>query len=112
MLGIGAGHALGVAVLSALAVVFVGGPEYADLQGRLWGFAVLGTLLSMIQLMVYEVVARQCQRMVLVVWTTLLLLVCAAPFVGGLSALLAVVVTLDAMLFLLLLVVSLRSRPS
>ena len=93
-------------------MVFVGGPEYADLQDRLWVFAALGTLLSMIQVMVYEVVARQHQRMVLLVWTTLLVLLCAAPFVGGLTALLAVVVTLDALLFGVLLVVSLRSRTS
>ena len=112
VLGIGLVAVLGVTVLSTLAVVFVGGSEYADLQGRLWGFAVLGTLLSLIQVMVYEVVARQHQRMVLVVWTTLLVLLCAAPFVGGLSALLAVVVTLDALLFGVLLVVSLRSRTS
>ena len=112
VLGIGLVAVLGVIVLSALAVIFVGGPEYADLQGRLWGFAVLGTLLSLIQVMVYEVVARQHQRMVLVVWTTLLALLCAAPFVGGLTALLTVVVTLDALLFSVLLVVSLRSRTT
>jgi hypothetical protein len=47
-----------------------------------------------------------------VVWTTLLLLLCAAPFVVGLTGLLTVVVTLDALLFTLLLVVSLRSRTT
>ncbi|QWZ09418.1 oligosaccharide flippase family protein [Nocardioides panacis] len=112
VLGIGLVAVLGVTVLSALAVVFVGGSEYADLQGLLWGFAVLGTLLSLIQVMVYEVVARQHQRMVLVVWTTLLVLLCAAPSVGGLTGLLTVVVTLDTLLFVVLLVVSLRSRTS
>ena len=80
VLGIGAGRRRsGSRVLSTLAVVFVGGSEYADLQGRLWGFAVLGTLLSLIQVMVYEVVARQHQRMVLVVWTTLLVLLLRRP---------------------------------
>ena len=56
---------LGAAVLSRLAVTFIGGREYADLQDRLWLFAALGTLLAMLQLMVYNVVARQHQRTVL-----------------------------------------------
>ena len=68
VLAIGAVTVGGVAVLSRLAVVFIGGPEYADLQGRLWVFAALGTLLAMLQLMIYGVVARQHQRMVFVAW--------------------------------------------
>ena len=115
-LGAGARHRRGrrrsgVAVLSALAVVFVGGPEYADLQGRLWGFAVLGTLLSLIQVMVYEVVARQHQRMVLVVWATLAGAAVRRPVRRRADRPAdRRRCTLDALLFMVLLVVSLRSR--
>ena len=100
----------GVAVLSPIAVSFVGGPAYSDLQDRLWLFAVLGTLLAMIQLMVYDVVARQHQRMVFVVWAALLTLACVAPLVGSLTFLITVVVGIDLLLFLVLFAVSLR-RP-
>ena len=110
VLAIGLATVLGVAVLSRLAVSFVGGPAYSDLQSQLWLFAVLGTLLAMIQLMVYDVVARQHQQMVFVVWAALVGLACVAPVVGSLTFLITVVVGIDLLLFLVLLVVSLR-RP-
>jgi O-antigen/teichoic acid export membrane protein len=110
VLAIGLVTVAGVAALSRLAVSFVGGPAYSDLQDQLWLFAVLGTLLAMIQLMVYDVVARQHQQMVFVVWAALVGLACAAPLVGSLTFLITVVVGIDLLLFLVLLVVSLR-RP-
>jgi hypothetical protein len=110
VLAIGAVTVLGVALLSRLAVVFIGGPEYAELQGRLWLFAVIGTLLAMIQLMVYDVVARQHQRMVYVIWAALLVLLCATPFVDTLTALVTVVLVVDLTLLLALLAISLRRR--
>jgi O-antigen/teichoic acid export membrane protein len=109
VLAIGTVTVLGVAVLSQLAVVFIGGPEYAALQGRLWVFAALGTLLAMLQLMIYDVVARQHQRMVFVVWAGMALLLAAAPFLDSLTALLSTVVTIDALLFVVLLLASLRT---
>jgi len=110
VLAIGAVTVAVVAALSGLALVFIGGPEYAALQGRLWVFAVLGTVLAMLQLMVYDVVARQHQRMVLVVWAALAALVCIAPFVGSVNGLLAAVVGVDAVLLLVLLAASLLVR--
>jgi O-antigen/teichoic acid export membrane protein len=107
VLAIGAVTTLGVAVLSALAVTFVGGPEYADLQDKLWVFAALGTLLAMLQLMIYNIVARQRQRTVLLVWAALVALVAAATAVDSLDSLLVVVVGIDAALFVVLLVRSL-----
>ena len=44
----------------------------AEVEPRLWVFAILGTLLSMIQLLVYSVLARQGTRSVYVVWLALL----------------------------------------
>jgi O-antigen/teichoic acid export membrane protein len=98
---------VGVALLSALAVVFVGGSQYSDLQGRLWAFAALGTLLAMLQLMVYNIVARQRQRTVLLVWGAFLVLYASTPFIDSLDTLLTVVLSVDALLFLLLLARSL-----
>jgi len=107
VLGIGAATVLGTAVLSALAVVFVGGSEYADLQGRLWVFAVLGTLLAMIQLLIYNIVARQRQRTVLLVWAALVALLVVARFLGSYTELVTAVVAIDGALFLVLLARSL-----
>ncbi len=104
---IGSVTTLGVAVLSSLAVVFVGGSQYAELQDQLWIFAALGTLLAMLQLMVYNIVARQRQRTVLLVWGAFLVLYASTPFVSSYEVLLTVVVCVDALLFLLLLARSL-----
>ena len=62
---------LGAAVLPRLALVFVGGADYAEISDSLAVFAVLGTVLSMLQLLVYSVLARQAHRSVLLVWLAL-----------------------------------------
>ena len=111
VLAIGALAVAGTAVFSGLAVVFIGGPEYAALQSQLWAFAGLGTLLAMVQLMVYNVVARQDQRSVYLIWAALLVLLCTVPFVGSVAALVTVVASVDGALLVVLLLLSLR-RPS
>lgn len=46
-------------LLSGLALVFIGGDDYAGVQDRLWLFAVLGGLLSVLQLLVYAGLAKR-----------------------------------------------------
>lgn len=108
VLAIGVVTVAGAAVLSGLAVVFVGGPAYADLQSKLWAFAGLGTLLAMLQLMVYNVVAKQHQRSVFVIWAGLVVLLGVAPFVHNLTLLLGIVAGVDGTLLVVLLLLSLR----
>src|SRR5204863_9298532 len=67
IIALGALGVLACAALPRLALVFVGGPEYAEIQGRLWLFAVLGTVLSMLQQLVYAVLARRGTRSVYLV---------------------------------------------
>jgi O-antigen/teichoic acid export membrane protein len=78
VLAMGIAATAGAALLRSLAVVFVGGPEYADLEHTIWAFAAIGTLWAMEQLMVYSTVARQSRRSVGVIWAGLLGLVLAA----------------------------------
>jgi O-antigen/teichoic acid export membrane protein len=112
VLSIGAAAVGGAALLSGLAVVFIGGSEYAALQPVLWAFAGLGTVLAMVQLMVYNVVARQDQRSVYLVWAALAVLLCVVPFVGTVTALVTVVACVDGLLLVVLLVTSLRHAPA
>ena len=107
-LAIGLVTVAGVGLLSALAVVFIGGSQYSDLQGKLWAFALLGTVLALLQLMVYNVVARQHQRTVYVIWAALAVLVASAPLLGSLDRLLTLVICVDSTLFGVLLLASLR----
>jgi len=93
----------GVLLLPRLALAFVGGSAYSQVSGQLWLFAVLGTVLSMLQLLVYAVLARSGRRPVLFVWLAFSLLI-----VGGLQAttvtwLLWTVLTVDSLLLLALL---------
>ena len=112
VLGIGLCAVAGAAVLSSLAVIFIGGPEYSVIRPLLWVFAGLGTLLAMIQLMVYDAVARQHKRAVFVIWAALAVVLGSVPFVNSVSALLSVVVTVDVTLFVVLLLTSLRRVPA
>jgi len=106
--GLGVVSMLGAWLLSGFAMTFVGGPEYSDIQSKLWLFAVLGTALSMLQLLVYSVVARQGQRSVYVIWAAVIALIGAGLVLAdSVTRLLLLVTTIDVALFVLLLGLSL-----
>lgn len=108
VLGIGL-LATGVAWLfDALAVEFIGGAAYAELAATIWAFAAVGTIWAMIQLLVYNVVARQNKRAVAVVWAGLLALVATAPAVDAISFLLVAVVVIEGAVLLVLLGLGVR----
>ena len=107
VLALGIGCTLGALLLSDLAMVFVGGDDYADVQPMLWAFAVLGTLLSMLQLLVYSVLARQGTRSTYFVWLAVVALLASSPWVHSLVGLLTMITAIDAGLFGLLLALSL-----
>lgn len=93
-------------LLSGIAIRFVGGADYAEVEARLWIFAILGTLLSMIQLLIYSVLARQGTRSVYVVWLALLTLVGVGLTTETVLGLVTTVVAVDVALLLVLLGVS------
>lgn len=93
-------------LLSGLAIVFVGGAAYDDIQDRLWLFAVLGTLLSMIQMLVYAMLARQARRSVWLIWVPLVVIAAGASFLDSLTGLVVLVSTVDAALLVVLLTLS------
>jgi O-antigen/teichoic acid export membrane protein len=95
-------------VLSGVAMVFVGGAEFGEVEELLWQFALLGTVLAMLQLQVYAVLARQARRSVLLVWAALAVIVALGVRVDSVAELVRVVVGVDAVLLLVLTVASLR----
>jgi len=106
--GLGVVSTLGAWVLSGFAMTFVGGPEYTDIQSKLWLFAVLGTALSMLQLLVYSVVARQGQRSVYVIWAAVIALIGSGlALADSVTRLLLLVSAIDVALFVVLLGLSL-----
>ena len=103
---------LGILVLPDLALAFIGGEEYAGVADHLWKFAIVGTLLSMIQLLVYSALARRQGRALVMIWTSLLVLVAGAFWTTHVSSLVALVVTVDAVLCLALLATALLAGPA
>ena len=110
VLAVGLVCTLASVVLSRVALVFVGGPQYAEVQSLLWVFSILGTLLAMLQLLVYSVVARQSSRSTYLIWGAVLVLVVASFRISTLHALLATVTAVDAVLFAVLLALALWPR--
>ena len=110
---LGAVATAGAALLPDLALVFVGGQQFEEIADHLWIFAILGTVLSMLQLLVYSVLARQGQRSVYLVWAAFLTLVVLGLTTDSLRALLTVVIIVDSVLLAVLLAVSLHvTRPA
>jgi len=103
ILGLGVVATLGAWVLSGLTLTFIGGHEYAAIQDQLWRFALLGTLLSMLQLLVYSVVARQSRWSVYLVWAALVVLLIGARLTRDVTALVDTVSVVDGALLLILL---------
>ncbi len=95
-------------VLSGLAMVFVGGADFAEVEDLLWVFACLGTVLAMLQLQVYAVLARQGRWSVLLVWGALVALVVLGLQASSLTGLVTVALAVDAALLVVLTIASLR----
>jgi len=109
--GLGICATLGALLVKNLALVFVGGDEYREIASTLWVFAILGTVLSMLQLLVYSVLARQGRRPVYLVWAAFLTVVGVGNFLSSLDALITLVVITDVVLLALLLALSLYTLP-
>ena len=108
---IGVTATLGAVLLSDLAITFVGGPAYAEIKSLVGLFAVLGMLLAMVQLMVYEVVARQHSASIWVLWAGLVAVAGTSAYVASAGSLLVSVVAIDATVLLALLGTALVHRP-
>jgi O-antigen/teichoic acid export membrane protein len=111
--------ALGAAITGAVllfpdfAALFIGGDDFSAIADDLWLFAVLGTVLTMIQLLGYSTLASGQRREVLLIWLALAGVVAGALTVETATSLLAVVLVVDSALLLALLgLVLVRPRRS
>jgi hypothetical protein len=107
---------LGAAVLPDLVLVFAGGQEYDEVSGLLWVFALLGTCMAVLQLLVYSVLARQGVLSMVLVWVALLVVIgVASTMVSTVPGLLGVVLSVEVVLLVVLLAISfvkLRERST
>ncbi|GAB3265205.1 lipopolysaccharide biosynthesis protein [Nocardioides dilutus] len=102
---------LATLLLSDLALLFVGGDEFAAIKDDLWKFAIVGTLLAMLQLLVYSALARRQGRAVVLIWTALAVLVGFALSMSMATSLVLIVSAVDGVLFLALFALA-ATQPS
>jgi len=100
--GLGAMSVAGAYLLSDLALVFIGGDEYDDVQGRLWLFATLGGLLSVLQLLVYAGLAKRGRWTKYLVTLGVIAMVGAGALAGTVTTLAVTVAVVDVVVVLLL----------
>lgn len=101
----------GAAVLHGLALLFVGGHQYAAIETSLWQYGLLGTVVALLQLLVYDVVARQDRASVFLLWLAAAAIVAAAAVVTAPGQLLHWVLAVDVVATVAVGAVSLR-RPA
>ncbi len=97
-------------LLHGIAVQFIGGSAYAELEPLLWAFAGIGTIWAMTQLVVYSSVARQSRSAVGVVWAGLAVLLVVTLRVDSVEGLIAAVVAVEATLLVVLVALGLRTK--
>lgn len=102
--GLGVACTAATYVLSGLALVFIGGDDYAGVQDQLWLFAVLGGLLSVLQLLVYAGLAKRGRATKYLIATGVVVLVVAGALADSVLGLALTVAAVDAFVVALLIV--------
>jgi hypothetical protein len=103
---------LGTLLFPNLALLFVGGDDFSAIQDDLWKFACVGTVLAIVQLLVYSALARRQGRAVIIIWTALAVLVAAAFTVSTASALVLLVLAVDSTVLVVLLGLALLTKSA
>jgi hypothetical protein len=103
ILALGSVAALIVAALPSLAMAFTGGASYRDNLPIYWQFAVLGTVLAMVQLLVYSALAQAHPRAVAILWCGLAAMVAVSLRVDEVLTLLHLKLLVDVLVLVVLL---------
>lgn len=112
ILALGVVCALGVLLLAGTAADVMDSEKMQAVDGHLWLFAVLGTLLSITQLLVYATLARRGRRSIHLVWTALVACVVVGLMTTTPTQLLSVMIGVTVVLTAALVATNLRSDAS
>lgn len=108
--GFGALAVLATAVLPRVALILVGGDQYAEITDRLWLFAVAGSSLAVVHLLVFDALARHAHGIVVMIWGAVVAVLASAYGLGvGITGL---VLTMASVSAVLAIVVYLAPLPS
>ncbi|WP_261376670.1 lipopolysaccharide biosynthesis protein [Nocardioides sp. J9] len=89
-------------LLADLALVFIGGDDYAGVRDDLWLFAVLGSLLAVLQLLVYAGLARRGRTTKWIIAAGVVALVSAGAVADAVRELAVTVAVVDVVVVVLL----------
>lgn len=103
---LGALGTLAARLLPDLALIFIGGDDFSEITDALWLFALLGTVLAVLQLLVYSVLARQGRRSSVLVWAALVAMLVTALAADSPTDLVARVLAVDVALLVVLLAIT------
>ena len=96
---LGALTVAGTAVLPQLALILVGGDEYEAVKGRLWLFALAGSLLAIVYLLVFDALARHAHGIVVMLWGAVAAVIVAAYGLGvGITGLVLTIIVVSGTL--------------
>ena len=108
--GFGAIAVAATAALPHVALVFAGGDQYAEITDRLWLFAVSGSSLAIVHLLVFDALARHAHGVVVLVWGAVVAV--AASAYGFMVGITGLVTTMACVAAALALLVYLKPMPS
>lgn len=91
---LGLGVVAGTALLPDLALVLVGGDQYREVAGTLWLFALSGTFLAIVYLLVFDALARRSAGAAVLLWAATIAVFCVAWF--GSIGIIGLVITMAA----------------
>jgi O-antigen/teichoic acid export membrane protein len=97
--GLGAAAVAATAALPQVAQILVGGDKYAEVTGRLWLFALSGSALAIVHLLVFDALARRAHGIVVMVWGSVAVVALLAYGLDvGLTGLVSIMATVAALL--------------
>jgi O-antigen/teichoic acid export membrane protein len=109
--GFGAAAVAATAVLPRLALILVGGDKYAEITDQLWLFAVAGSALAIVHLLVFDALARHAHGIVVMIWAAVVAVLGLAYGLDvGIAGLAVTVASVAAVLATVVFVTPMRSR--
>lgn len=101
------------ALLPQVALILVGGGPYEQIATRLWLFALSGSLLAVVHLLVFDALARHAPGVVIVVWLAVIALVSSAYILElGITGLIVAVAVVAGCLAVIVWFVPVPTRSS
>ncbi len=96
---LGAAVVGGTLLVPELALVLVGGEEYRAVLDRLWLFALAGSLLAIVYLLVFDALARHRHGIVVMLWSAVIAVLVSAYGLGvGITGLVVTIIVVTASL--------------